>query len=134
MSKTCVNCVTNFKMPKIYPNSLGHDKMNLDVCVQDETNLSWFKDSNPVKNIFIKFYYYINAALHWEKTNIHIFSSLISSKLFFGLVPALNAKLEGWVSSFLAACPSLVGAAAFFPEGTSLARLAICHVKFSGLG
>ena len=28
---TCVNCVTNLIMPKIYPNSLGHDKINLDV-------------------------------------------------------------------------------------------------------
>ena len=29
--KTSVNCVTNWKMPKFYPNSLGHDKINLDI-------------------------------------------------------------------------------------------------------
>ena len=31
VSKTSVNCVTNWKMPKSYPNSLGYDKINLDV-------------------------------------------------------------------------------------------------------
>ena len=29
--KTSVNCVTNWTTPKIYPNSLGHDKINLDL-------------------------------------------------------------------------------------------------------
>ena len=29
--ETGVNCVTNRKMPKIYMNTLGHDKINLDL-------------------------------------------------------------------------------------------------------
>ena len=29
--KTSVNWVTNWKMPKNYPNSLGHEKINLDI-------------------------------------------------------------------------------------------------------
>ena len=32
--KICVNCVTNSKMPNIYPNSLGHDKINCDLNIQ----------------------------------------------------------------------------------------------------
>ena len=31
VSKNIVNWVTNWKIPKIYRNSLGHDKINLDV-------------------------------------------------------------------------------------------------------
>ena len=30
--KTYVNCVTNWKIPKIYPNLFGHDKINLDIA------------------------------------------------------------------------------------------------------
>ena len=29
--ETCVNCVTNCKTPKSCPNSLNHDKINLDI-------------------------------------------------------------------------------------------------------
>ena len=32
--KTSVNCVTNWKVQKIYPNSLGHDKINFDLWIR----------------------------------------------------------------------------------------------------
>ena len=41
VSKTSVNCVTSWKIPKIYLNSLGHDKINLDICVIKK----WLGDS-----------------------------------------------------------------------------------------